>query len=939
MSEDRWLGVLWGKSAERAGGRANLLLSHMLDTAAVGEVIWDFYLAKSLRDVICECVGGCERGRRFFAWLCGIHDWGKATPAFQHVDRSSAAALRDAGLEWDESAVASNRWRHDKAGAVLAVDILTEAGWSAEQVGWVWPLIAGHHGKFPSLAEIQEPKTARRRLRGRTSAWKQAQEALVRRLTDAVGFADLAEVAPQQVPSRAVQLQLSGFVVMADWIASNEKNFPGVDVLAKISMDGARKRAQVAWERLGLRRGWGVLPMPAFDDFRSRFDQEPRESQIAVMNAAMGMDAPGLLIVEAPMGEGKTKAALFAAEILAARFGLDGLFVGMPTQATSDPMFTNVRRWLARIDPQLPDQVALLHGKRRFNKEWQQMLGDADAADSAYRTVAEDEYGLADPYGADSCECMGGERPQRTAPAEWFLGSKRGLLAPFVVGTIDQLLFAATRSKHVMLRMAGLAGKVVILDEVHAADVYMSQFLAEGLRWLGQARIPVVLLSATLPPQQRRALVAAYLAGAASANTIDISNLPEPQGYPRVSAAWLGDDQCPCCIVDATDPWRSIDPPVAIEVLPEQPSKGNEPTAPGDAAVLEFLDERLTGGGCVLIIRNTVKRAQRTYRTLREYYGDDVRLLHGRLHVQHRADRTEQCLCLLGPDPEPARPARLILVATAVAEQSFDIDVDLLITDLAPMDLLLQRIGRMFRHAGTHRPGPLRIPTIVVTGFTPRADAAPWIVPDSEGIYMRYPLLRSAALILAGDCWSIPEDVPHLVEAAYRDEFTPPAGWELDVEASVEAWRAEQQDRAAKALPILLTRMGEHDAITLDGLHRSGLHDHSDEQMEMLVRDGKPTLEVVLVRHDGRGYRTMAGRWLGPHGEASPELLDELLGGTVRLPASLTEAARQNLGPLDGWRDHPWLRYSRALVLGESGSCTLDRKSVSYDHDQGLIVE
>ncbi len=104
---------------------------------------------------------------------------------------------------------------------------------------------------------------------------------------------------------------------------------------------------------------------------------------------------------------------------------------------------------------------------------------------------------------------------ERRAPAEWFLGPKRGLLTPFVVGTIDQLLFAATRTKHVMLRTAGLLGKVVVLDEVHAADVYMSQFLKEGLWWLARASVPVVLLSATLPPNQRREPVSAYLSGAA----------------------------------------------------------------------------------------------------------------------------------------------------------------------------------------------------------------------------------------------------------------------------------------------------------------------------------------------------------------------------------------------------------------------------------------
>ncbi|MRH93423.1 CRISPR-associated helicase Cas3' [Nocardia sp. SYP-A9097] len=937
------MGALWGKSAALAGGRTNLLLSHLFDTAAVGELIWDHYLAESVRDMLSEVAGDAERGRRFFAWLCGIHDWGKATPAFQHIDPAGAAAVQAAGLSWDRFAVTANRWRHDKAGAVLALDLLAEAGWPPEHLDWVWPLIAGHHGKFPALGELNAPRNVRGKLRGNTANWRRAQRIVVERFTAALGFSNLAEVVPHQAPKRAVQLQLSGFIVMADWIASDEQHFVGIDALDQVTMAGARERARSAWDRLELRCGWGRLPTPSANAFIERFGEEPRNSQLLVMRVAARMAGAGLLVVEAPMGEGKTKAALLATEILAARFGLDGVFVGMPTQATSDPMFTNVRRWLGNLRPELADQVALLHGKRRFNKEWQRLLEGQDDPDVSYGSVDEDEFGLDDPYRSDCEECGESTRPQRTAPAEWFLGSKRGLLAPFVVGTIDQLLFAATRTKHVMLRMAGLAGKVVVLDEVHAADVYMSQFLKEGLRWLGQAGVPVVLLSATLPPQQRRDLVAAYLAGAGSAETVDVSDLPEPSGYPSVTAVWADDQGLSQYIVEDAEPWRTKDLPLKVEVLPEPALKHGERNASGgDEAVSALLAERLADGGCALVIRNTVLRAQGTYEALKWHFGDDVRLLHGRMHVQHRADRTEDCLELLGPPgPSRSRPARLILVATQIVEQSFDADVDLLVTDLAPMDLLLQRIGRMHRHTGFPRPQQLQDPTVVVTGFAPRVDSPPWIEPGSEKIYGRYPLLRSAALIFEAESgrWSIPSQVPSLVAGAYDPQVLVPIGWRRDAAESYGAWRDEQQLRSANAARFLLTRLGEHGRPTLAGLHRHGTQgDRGDEQMQMIVRDGEPTLEVVLVRHDGRGYRTMTGRWLGPHGEASPDLIDEVLGGTVRLPAKLTPAAERELLPLDGWRDHPWLRYSRALVLDDSSVGVIGTQRVRYDEWQGLIV-
>ncbi|MGY4100751.1 CRISPR-associated helicase Cas3' [Nocardia sp. R16R-3T] len=923
--------MLWGKSAGKAGGRRNLLLQHLFDTAAVAELIWDSYLAESVRARVQALVGDRGNTRRFFVWLCGVHDWGKATPAFQHLDADGAAVVRAAGLSWDRAAVSKHRWRHDKAGAALAIDLLSESGWPEEQWQWVWPLIAGHHGAFPAEGELQVP--SERKLRG-SGDWATVQRALIERFTCALGFPGVAAVAPVAVPDRALQLQLSGFVVMADWIASNEEHFPGIDDLGEVGIDKARVRAAGAWAKLGLRRGWGRLPEPSIADFERRFGDLPRDSQRVAIECAARIPRPGLIIVEAPMGEGKTKAALLMAEVLAARFGMDGVFVGMPTQATSDPMFTTVRRWLSELGPDLADQVALLHGKRRFNKEWQQLLEGGDDPDAAYSTVGEDELGMIDPYSCDDCVVGEVGRPQRSAPAEWFLGNKRGLLAPFAVGTIDQLLIAATRSRHVMLRMAGLAGKVVVLDEVHAADVYMSQFLGEGLRWLAQAGVPVVLLSATLTAGQQYELIESYIAGARGAEQAGPYELPEMIGYPRITTAWVGSDGDARIEARVARSWRSVDLDVAVEVLPETDE------APGDPVLARLLADRLAGGGCVLVVRNSVARAQETVRVLRETFGEDVRLLQGRMHVRHRADRTAECLDLLGPPGRGhRRPERLILVATQIAEQSFDVDVDLLVTDLAPMDLLLQRIGRMFRHDGIARPPLLRVPTVIVTGFAPRPAAASSFVAASEKIYGRWPLLGSAAAVVrSGEKgWAIPSAVPDLVRAAYDPAASVPQGWEDSTRAAYEVWREDQRTRADAAARYLLTRLGEHARPTLDGLHRLAPADAPDDQV--FVRDGDKTVEVVLVRHDGNGYRTMTGRWLGIHGEASPDLLDDLLGGTVRLPASLTAAATKECRPLDGWRDHPWLRYSRTLILGAGDAATVGSRSVRYDDELGLIVE
>ncbi|MFJ4920655.1 CRISPR-associated helicase Cas3' [Streptomyces sp. NPDC088725] len=985
--------MLWGKSEEKAGGTMNLLLSHLLDTAAVAERMWDGFLAPSTKQMLDEIAGGTGKGRRLFSWLCGVHDCGKATPAFQRLWVKGAEAVRAAGLGWSEAAIARCRWRHDRAGGYLLRKLLPKEGWHEEQVSWVWPLVAGHHGAFPDRATTRPARKARGQLAG-GGRWPEAQQALVRRFTKELGFGDLADVEPCRAPSRAAQLHLSGLIVMADWIASDETHFKGVDVLAEVTLDNARARAGLAWEALRLRGGWGRLAEPGPEAFGDRFGQGPRPSQRMVMEAARRMEAAGLLVVEAPMGEGKTKAALLAAEILAAKFGADGVFVGMPTQSTSDPMFSQVRTWVGAVDEDLASQVALLHGKRMFNKEWRELTepggtsapedrfgaidecGECEGDDLYYgdSTLYGDPYGTSDPYGngdpyGDRPAARGGALPQPSSrgPAEWFLGAKRGLLCPFVVGTIDQLLFAATRTRHVMLRMAGLAGKVVVLDEIHAADVYMSQFLKEGLRWLGQAGVPVVLLSATLPPRQRSELIDAYLAGAVSREEFTAKGMPDPQGYPSVSAAWMAPDGSgPHFAVEECASWRD-DLSVAVELMPEAIPGPRTPyeerealKAEANASVAAYLGRELADGGCALVIRNTVDRAQSLYTELRKSFGDDVLLLHGRIAVGPRADRTEKCLRLLGAQEKGqprSRPARLIVVATQIAEQSFDVDADLLITDLAPIDLVLQRIGRLHRHKETRRRARLAEPRVVITGF---ADAdgtcgtagfedgtkalespAPRFLGGSEFIYGRHLLLRAAAqLFTAVDGWRIPGQVPELVAAGYGEgEDGMPQAWREDAEAARLRWEGEQRRRADNAAGCLLTRRGDREGSTLSGLHYSSVPGAGrDTDLDAVVRDGEASTEVIVVIQAGETYRTLSGRALTVNGDVPDELLEEVLGGTVRLPPRYTPAAAE-LAPLPGWLGHPRLGYSPALVLDSRRGTVLADRVVRYDGHLGLVEE
>jgi CRISPR-associated endonuclease/helicase Cas3 len=948
---------LWGKSTARNGGRTHLLLGHLLDTAAVAGVMWDRYVSAAFRRRLDEVSGG--RGRLWFMWVCGIHDCGKACPAFQAMDAAEAAPVLAAGLTWGRMpAERQKRWRHDVAGAVLLMPRLVAEWGDEEAAGWVWPLVAGHHGTFPSVGALRPPRGAQ----GRGPAWEEAQRAVVDVFTRAVGFEDLADARPVGSLRKAEQLALSGLIVMADWIASDSSHFPGLADAGLISFAGARSRAEAAWERLRLRGGWRDLPLPEnpLDPLAHRLGVEPRASQRELVQRAWSMPTPGLLVAEAPMGEGKTKAALAAAEILAARFGLDGVFVAMPTQATSDPMYEQVLQWVRSFDPELESQVALLHGRRRFNAWWRAVWAGKPRPDGegcgcreegrpGIRGMADDDFGAIDEdadYGRVSSQPSSDRAagPGADGPAFWFLGDKRGLLTAFAVGTVDHLLHAATRTRHVMLRFAGLAGKVVVVDEVHAADVYMRQFLVEALRWLGQAGVPVVLLSATLPPAQRQRFVDAYLSGVLG--TADVHQpVPEPAGYPCVTVAYGVDGRAVAeTSREAVQSWRES-APVRLAWLPD--------TDPEGRRVAEAVRKAVAGGGVALVVVNQVARAQAIHRELREGGFDGVlHLLHARLCAAHRADRTAECLRLMGPQGGKDRPERMVVIATQLAEQSFDVDADVLITDLAPTDLLLQRIGRLHRHSGTRRPAAHHVPRVLVTGVAPGRDGTPRFLRASERIYGEWSLLRAAALVTeaagtltdgntggpAASGWSIPADVPTLVARAYGDAEICPEGW--GEAGAWEQWQAKERKREKNAEEYLLCRRREWAFPTLEGLHYAGSRAASEEQLDAVVRDGDPSVEVVIVRRTSGGYRAVDGTWLGVHGEVDDdEVTDRLMGGTVRLPPGLTDAARAELGPLPGWAGRPWLKYHLALVLEEDGTRLLGADRVSYHDVLGLVID
>ncbi|MDR2454623.1 MAG: CRISPR-associated helicase Cas3' [Bifidobacteriaceae bacterium] len=926
----RRIGALWGKQRE---GFA-LLLGHMLDAAAVGEVMWDKYFSPALRSRLDAAAGG--NGRRFFAFACGIHDVGKCTPSFQRQVGDLWAAVCATGLG-QSPLLGNNAARHADAGGRIAHDLLAKAGWAGKAADWVWPLVAGHHGVIRRGSEIYgrlggiRPEALGWSHTGwQDPGWEEIQDLLLKVVARAAGFDNLAAAAPVGTPARGTQLVVAGLVIMADWIASSGACRDKAHCVGQLGMDKSRERAEAAWGELELRGGWDLaMPRPG-DLMAERFGRAARPVQALAQKAAGELPGPGLLIIEAPMGEGKTEAALAAAEILAHRFGLDGLFVGMPTQATSDPMWERVLNWTAQVAAGVP--VALSHGKARFNPRW--------------RALAKLDFGETEIYDEDppapGATGQGGGGPAEVA--RWFTGRERPLLTPVCVGTVDNLLLAATRTKRVALRFAGLGGKVVLLDEVHSYSVYTHQFLRESLRWLGSAGCPVVALTATLPPALRCGLVAAYLEGAASRAGDAPAISGTRTGYPLITWACAVDGRPVLgeAVAQSGLPSRRV----AVEVLEDTP--GRRERFSGDQAdIRDRIAPVVEAGGRVLVVCNTVSRAQAAYLALRQRFGDAVELLHARLTAGDRAERAEKLLARLGPNASNDVSPRVV-VGTQVLEQSLDLDADLVVTDLAPMDALLQRIGRAHRHSARdpYRPASAKSPRVLITGVR-WSETGPLAPPGVGLIYSPVILMRTAALVLSGAAagWELPRQIPSLVAEAYReeDEELIPQPWRASYEAARVAQAQDQRQSEQRAQRCVLGGSDSFDKPTLAGLHAWQLGTLADDdEVAAVVRDGPETVEVMLIKKRGGNRYTLGGRKLTTGDvpvDDDERAVAEASASLVRLPPipELTKEAKR-LGPLAAFGSDPHLSGLRVLELDADARGEMAGHSLSYDPELGLVT-
>ena len=671
---------------------------HLYEAAVVIKILLTNSVFANLLPDLAEWLGLTEEETiRLVQYLAGVHDLGKAHPLFannEHV--ASAKEFFDAHKELCFPYAVSH-YRHERGSAEIVTRI-----WKRERL-----FDSDLRSCFADILKLHhQGKKAEKAADDAIPQWVEVQDVIEGKIRDRF---PPPEMKFEQVRHMdAACTVMTALLILTDWLASSS---PFAMNAEPIPEEELTEQALAFLHRIGLDECPLIEGARMSELWSWMREDSLRPLQKAVEDTfASNPEMPLLTILEAPMGEGKTEAGIYTAVQMAKYYHKAGLYVALPTAATSNQMQCRVNAFLKEHGN---TQARLLH-----SMAWLEEEGDRDLEQSK---------------GSDSADDL----------ENWLKPSKRALLSPWAVGTVDQALMAVLHIKYGVLRLLGLCNKVLVIDEVHAYDAYMSDIILRLLEWCWVLRIPVVMLSATLPNEKKLSILQKYDKSLQSRSLLD--------GYPLITSVCEDGrlEQIPVCGSEQHNR-------VKVNTLICRPAD-NKSTA---SSALRTVED----GGCLCLLVNTVKRAQELYAILKEESADcPVYLFHSRFSAARRAEIESECIRMFGPDHE-YRPAKAILVATQVVEQSLDLDFDAMITEIAPVDLLLQRIGRLHRHKTTVRPKLLREPSVTVL-----------VPPDDDFgasglIYYDIYLKRTRELIKDDPVISIPDDIPALVNRVYSGE-------------------------------------------------------------------------------------------------------------------------------------------------------------------------
>lgn len=713
----------WGKTDRRDGGHIHPLAHHCMDVAAVFARMLELPVVRDRLET-----AACAQLTESVLWrlsvLVFLHDIGKLHPGFQSKGwpdglwrRPPCGHLKEG---WAFLTLAYRQPEHPFHRTMKEV-----VNWGGEAaIQSLLGAAIAHHGR-----PVERPPSPSLRDWPRLPHYDWRAEA--RRIVETLHewFPKAFERSGVLLPDRPrFHHAVAGLAALADWIGSDTRFFPFSAPFDPAYNRKAGKAAIRALETIGLDSG-ALSTRPAPDFAAVSGFPTPNPAQVAAANA--GLDNR-LTILEAETGSGKTEAALWRFVRLFAAGKVSGLYFAVPTRAAARQIHGRVVRAMRRVfGVGAPEAVLAIPGMLRAGDFQGQRLPD-------WNVRWDDEEGSA---------------PQRWAAEH----ATRFLAATVAVGTVDQAMLAGLQVKHAHLRGGGLIRSLLVIDEVHASDSYMTEILKTLLKGHVAVGGYAMLMSATLGARARAKWMDAAAPSFESAKTVP---------YPAV---WVSGEGQPRM---AGRSGRSKT--VRLDIVPTMD--------PAETAKRAIEAARL--GARVLAIRNTVSKAVDTWRAVRDAGGEHLLLRaagrpalhHGRFAVEDRTLLDEAIEAALAPIP--ARDRRgCIAIGTQTLEQSLDIDADFLISDLCPMDVLLQRIGRLHRHA-LPRPEGFQAARALV--LAPRDGLDRLTAPKFDnglgawkaeggfnGIYLDLASLElTRRLIAEKNHWRIPEMNRELVEGA-----------------------------------------------------------------------------------------------------------------------------------------------------------------------------
>ncbi|MBP7229482.1 MAG: CRISPR-associated helicase Cas3' [Moraxellaceae bacterium] len=803
----------WGKAQKESGNEGpeyHLLPFHCLDVAAVGYEYLSLH--GRLSQFFCDEMG-CNREDwlNWAAFWLALHDLGKFSEAFQSQRPDIFIELQ--ALAPNPSKAYTER--HDSLGQWLWVDRLSslasEECWfgAANHAGldaWMRS-VTGHHGQPPKASQYSASDD---------HFCKKDRKAVVEfigQIRDLFTVPTIPSGREKQFEKASGQLSwwFAGVAVLSDWLGSNTDFFPyrSTEIPLAEYWQLSREQARTALQASGVIPG-DIKPSIQFAELFPEIGT-PSPLQSWAMTVDIGSTAQ-IFLLEDVTGAGKTEAALSLAYRLMGAGNADGFFVALPTMATANAMYDRVSTVYNRLFKGNAN-IALAHGSRNMVEEFAKTI--------IHASKAENDDAQSDQTATARCTAWLSDH------------SKRALLAQAGVGTIDQALLGVLHSKHQSLRLLGLFGKVLIVDEVHACDAYMQGVLEILLEFHARAGGSAILLSATLPVRMKQALLAAYAKGR-QASVPDIV----AQAYPLVTM-WRSNR--PDCLDETPLKTRSA---VSREVGVAYQSDLD--------VVISEIENTLANGQCACWVRNTVADAMDAFAIFAAVLPpESITLFHARFTLHDRLEKEDYVLTHFGKHSTNEQRQGRLVIATQVIEQSLDVDFDLLVSDLAPIDRLLQRAGRLRRHTreasgnrileegvSDQRGMPVLHVYAPAWGENPPADWLKRFLPKASFVYPHHAQLWLTAKALQKGVIAMPGDARTLIESVFGAESDIPE----ELQKNFLTVEGQQMAEASQAKNNTLTFAG--------GYRRGDVLDWWSEA-KTPSRLGEASVNVVLARWEG----------------------------------------------------------------------------------------